>query len=65
MGASRVNVPAREARATDSPLARLTSDDRQVLRAEIDRRRRAKLTEVDREEAKRLLAMFDDERPPA
>jgi hypothetical protein len=31
------------------------------LRAEIDRRRRARLTEADRQEAKRLLAMFADE----
>jgi hypothetical protein len=63
----RESVPekAREARVTDSPPSRLTFDDRQALRAEIDRRRRAKLAGADREEAERLLAMFADERPLA
>jgi hypothetical protein len=70
MGASRLrqSVPEKAVlagRLTDSPPSRLTFDERQALRAEIDRARRAKLTEVDREEAEQLLAMFADERPPA
>jgi hypothetical protein len=63
MGASRVSVPAREARV--SPPSRLTFDDREALKLEIDRRRRAKFAEADHQEAERLLAMFADERPLA
>lgn len=62
-----VPVPGTQASraAFSSPPSRLTFDERQALRAEIDRRRRAKLAEVDREEAEQLLAMFADESPPA
>jgi hypothetical protein len=39
----------------------LSFDERQALRAEIDRRRRALRAEADRQEAQCLLAMFADE----
>jgi hypothetical protein len=65
-GGVRETVPEKaEARVTVSPPSRLTSDERQALRREVDRRRRAKLAGADREEAERLLALFADERPLA
>lgn len=55
----------RRRRVTDSPSRHLTFELREALRHEVDRRRRARLAEADREEAERLLAMFADERPVA
>jgi hypothetical protein len=43
--------------------ARLSFETRQSLRAEIDRRLRAKLAETDFQDAERLLALFRDKRP--
>lgn len=40
---------------------RLSFEEREALRAEIDRRCRAVRAEADRREAERLLAMFADE----
>jgi hypothetical protein len=52
----------RVARVTDRATSRrLSFEERQALRAEIDRRRRALRAEADRQEAKRLVAMFADE----
>jgi hypothetical protein len=55
-------VRLREPRVTDSPPSHLTFELREALRHEVDRRRRAKLAEADRQEADRLLALFADER---
>jgi predicted RNA-binding Zn-ribbon protein involved in translation (DUF1610 family) len=51
----------RRARVTDSPPPKLTFELRRALRAEVDRLNRAALAEANRDEAKRLLAMFADE----
>jgi hypothetical protein len=56
----RRRVAAAAARTT-AP-RRLSFDERQALRAEIDRRRRALRAEADRQEAQCLLAMFAESR---
>lgn len=58
---SRKRVTVSPSVETQPP--RLSFELRQALRAEIDRRHRAALAEADRDEAKRLLAMFADEVP--
>jgi len=59
----RANSAPKAAAVTEVQVLHLTFAVRQALQAEIDRRRRAALAEADRDEAKRLLAMFADEVP--